>query len=175
MTNQNPGGETTVDLEFEGAPLKFTGRGYHDAVFASSSFESFAESWYFAGGEIGPYRMSCLLVSAINSSNAVNTGYLSNDGDIVQNQCSVYGTRKTDFNTITPYGIIVDNDGSFLPAGFTVEYTLTDGQKVTFDIRPSNMVIDQPILHRWVATAKGGKPGEAFEGQVMLEYFARGH
>src|SRR5882762_4009059 len=102
MSNQNTGGSATVDLQVGGSPLKFSGRGYHDASWSSGSFGSFVGAWYFGGGEVGPYRISYLLMTAINSSNPVNIGSLAMDGDIVQQQCSVAGTKQSDFNTVTP-------------------------------------------------------------------------
>ncbi|KAI0264216.1 hypothetical protein BC834DRAFT_924739 [Gloeopeniophorella convolvens] len=164
-----PGGTASVSAMVDGSPLVFEGSGYHDANWAPVPLNEAVSTWYFGSAQVGPYDLSFVSATALGSSRPLNTGYLSSSGTVLQNQCSVEGTKSVDISKLTPYGSAVQA-GVTVPAGFILEYTLQDGSEVTFNLSARGANPGQNIYHRWLGTATGGKPGENFEGAANFEW-----
>ena len=169
-----PGGPAEVSLTVNGTKFSFTGTGYHDANWLPEPLNAAVTSWYFLNAAVGPYDMSAVLVQAVNSTLQLGTGFLAKDGVILQNQCSVVGTRDTDISTATPTGSYEDN-GLTLPTGFTLSYTLANGDVYTFDLSKKGTNPDMSFYHRWIGTATGGLVGgEQETGTAVFEWLNPG-
>ncbi|KAA1476926.1 hypothetical protein DENSPDRAFT_562068 [Dentipellis sp. KUC8613] len=168
-----PGGEATVDIVYNGSPLKFTGAGYHDANWAPQPLNDIVTTWYFGSGRVGPYEFSYVSATPINSTLVLNTGYISRNGVVLQNQCSVEGKKSRDVSIVTPYGSATDT-GLTVPTGYILQYVLADGEKITFNLTAQGENPDLSVYHRWVGTAVGGKEGENIEGLSIFEWLNPG-
>ncbi|KAH9838003.1 uncharacterized protein C8Q71DRAFT_796352 [Rhodofomes roseus] len=169
-----PGGTADVTLTVNGTKLAFTGTAYHDANWLPAPLNEAVSSWYFLNAAVGPYDMSAVLVQPVNSSLKLNTGFLAKDGVVLQNQCSVVGARNTDISTATPTGSYIDS-GLTLPTGFTLSYTLANGDVYSFDLTSQGANPNQAIYHRWIGTATGGPVGGGQEtGTTVFEWLNPG-
>lgn len=168
-----------MDVVVDGIPLQFTGDGYHDANWAPEPLNNIVSTWYFGSGQVGPYDFSYVSATPVSTNSpsplTLNTGYLSIDGVILQNQCSVEGTKTKDISTITPYGSVEDN-GLTIPAGYVLEFVLGDGETYSFNLSSSGQNPDQSIYHRWVGTVVGGNVAseEQLEGSTVFEWLNPG-
>lgn len=173
------GGTAVVDVVVDGVPLQFTGDGYHDANWAPEPLNNIVSTWYFGSGQVGPYDFSYVSATPVSTNSpsplTLNTGYLSIDGVILQNQCSVEGTKTNDISMITPYGSVEDN-GLTVPAGYVLEFVLGDGETYSFNLSSSGQNPDQSIYHRWVGTTVGGNVAneEQLEGSTVFEWLNPG-
>ncbi|KAI0828473.1 hypothetical protein BC628DRAFT_1409100 [Trametes gibbosa] len=167
-----PGGAVDVDVTLGGSPLQFTGLGYHDQNWMPQPIDTFMDDWYFLDAQVGPYDLSAVFAAITGSTRDFNTGFLEHAGAILQNQCSLQGSRTSDFITITPYGLAFDApSGVNVMDGFILEYTLKDGEQYRFNLTGQSLVLDQPFYHRWVGSATGGKVGgEQFSGVSMYDW-----
>ncbi|GBE84143.1 hypothetical protein SCP_0601210 [Sparassis crispa] len=167
-----PGGRAVVDLLIDGTPLQFTGNGYHDHNFSPAPVFGYASQWYWVQAQLGPYLVAGVVMQAINSTNLANTGYLSESGVVLQNQCSFQGSRTVDFNTVTPYGASLDNvTGAVVPQGFLLGFTLEDGEQYSFNLTTVGTFPDTAIYYRWIGTATGGKVGGVeYTGTTIHEW-----
>jgi hypothetical protein len=98
-----PRGDATIDLEIHGSPLKGTAVGYHDHNWTSQPLDTFAYTWLTGQGSCVPFDLSYLEVQARGSprSNDITNGFLAYNGQFLQNECSLYGSKKNDYSTIT--------------------------------------------------------------------------
>jgi hypothetical protein len=158
------GAVSDVDMTIDGTKLRFTGQGYHDANWSPQPLNTAVSSWFFGQAQVGEYDLSYISVTPTNSTKILNTGYLSRAGVVLQNQCSLDGTRQNDRSIITPYGLQNDTvaGGVNVPTGFTVDYVLANGETFKFNLSSVGGAQnpDQNVYHRWVGTATGGKVGE---------------
>ncbi|KAJ7641284.1 hypothetical protein FB45DRAFT_1022045 [Roridomyces roridus] len=105
-------------------------------------------------------------------------GYLSRNGVVLQNQCSLGGTKNADYSTVTPYGL--ENDqvaGVAVPTGYLIGYVLANGEEFLFNLSSiaGAQNPDQNVYHRWVGRASGGKVGEEpEEGLTVFEWLNPG-
>lgn len=168
-----------VDVVVDGVPLQFTGDGYHDGNWAPVALNDIVSTWYFGQGQVGPYDFSYVYATPASTNSpsplTLTTGYLSIDGTILQNQCSVEGTKTTDISTITPYGSVED-DALTVPAGYVIEFVLANGEAYSFNLSSTGQNPDQSLYHRWVGTAVGGNvaSGEQLEGSTVFEWLNPG-
>ncbi|KAI0824026.1 hypothetical protein BC628DRAFT_1323523, partial [Trametes gibbosa] len=167
-----PGGSAKVAVVLSGTPLVFSGKGYHDANWMPRPIDAFMDDWYFLDAQVGPYDLSAVFSAITGSTRDFNTGFLEHAGTILQNQCSLAGTRTKDFVTITPYGLAFDQpSGVNVMKGFVLDYTLPNGDEYRFNLTGQSLVLDTPIYHRWVGSAVGGKVGgEQFTGLAMYDW-----
>ncbi|GBE84145.1 hypothetical protein SCP_0601230 [Sparassis crispa] len=167
-----PGGQAVVDLLIDGTPLQFIGNGYHDHNFSPAAIFGYASQWQWLQAQVGPYVLTGAIMQAINSTLIANTGYLAESGVVVQNQCSLVGSRRVDFNSVTPYGASFDNvTGAVVPQGFLLDYTLEDGEQYSFNLTTVGTFPDTPIYYRWIGTATGGKVGGVqYTGTTIHEW-----
>ncbi|KAJ7590315.1 hypothetical protein C8J56DRAFT_826243 [Mycena floridula] len=169
-----PGGIGEVDVVINGSRLRYTGSAYHDANWAHSTLNDFIDYWYFGYAEIGPYSFSFVRAGPLQSTLALNTGYLNKKGVVLQNQCSVDGSKTSDVSIIAPYGTVVEEDtGSTVPSAFNISFVLADATKITFnfDIIDENPRIS--VYHRFMAKITGGIEGDAadqVEGYGVVEW-----
>ncbi|KAH8078740.1 hypothetical protein BXZ70DRAFT_1012718 [Cristinia sonorae] len=166
-----PGSAAKVDLTVKGAPLKFVGNGYHDHNFTPLPINALVSSWYCGNARVGPYDMSFVLVKPRdNSTNILTTGYLSRNGVVLQNQCSINGTKSRDFSLTTPYGAKTEA-GVVVPEGYIVDYVLHNGEKFSFNLTSYDANPKRASYLRWVGNIVGGSvsKGEKFTGATMLE------
>ncbi|TCD68463.1 hypothetical protein EIP91_010749 [Steccherinum ochraceum] len=171
-----PGGNAQVAVKIGDTQLSFTGAGYHDANWAPAPLNKIVSSWSFGSAQVGPYDLSYVLAQPLGSSNprVLNTGYLSRNGVVLQNQCSVNGTKTKDMSLIKPYGSQMQA-GVTVPKGYVIEYVLANGESFSFNLTSSGVNPSQNIYHRWVGTAVGGKKGEKpFEGSTVFEWLNPG-
>nr|GAT51922.1 predicted protein [Mycena chlorophos] len=176
-----PGAVSEVDMTINGSPLKFTGQGYHDANWAPVPLNAVVDTWYFGTATVGDYDLSYISVAPVNSTKVLNTGYLSHKGVVLQNQCSLDGTKTTDHSVVTPYGLYSDEvSGVDVPTGYIVKYILENGDRYSFNLTSGGLGSaaqnpDQIVYHRWVGTASGGKVGEVpAEGLTVFEWLNPG-
>ncbi|KAH9940689.1 hypothetical protein B0H21DRAFT_571721 [Amylocystis lapponica] len=171
-----PGGQANVSFSINGTSFTFTGNAYHDANWLPAPLNDVVSSWYFLNAQVGPYHVSDVLVTPINSTRQLGTGYLSADDVVLQNQCSVVGAKTTDISTVTPFGEVHDSVSNVtLPAGFVIDYTLGNGDKYSFNLTARAQNPDQAIYHRWVGSATGGKVGgEQYTGTTLFEWLNPG-
>ena len=173
------GATSHVDMTINGTKLHFTGLGYHDASWLPQPFNAAVSTWYFGQAQVGEYDISCASVTPTNSTKILNIGYLSHRGIVLQNQCSIDGTKQTDRSSISPYGLQNDTvaGGINVPTGFIVEYILANGEKFKFNLSSVGGAQnpDQNVYHRWAGKATGGKVGEnkAF-GLAVFEWLNPG-
>ena len=165
-------------MMINGAKLEFHGYGYHDANWSPAPINNVVTTWDFGSAKVGPYDLSYISVTPVNSTRLLNTGFLSHNGIILQNQCSVQGTKTNDLSIITPYGLQHDTvSGVDVPQGFIIEYILTNGEKFSFNLT-SNGAAQNPdfsVYHRWAGTATGGKVGEPpYHGLTVFEWLNPG-
>jgi len=169
-----PGGTANVTLTVNGTELSFVGTAYHDANWLPAALNEAVSSWYFLNAAVGSYDMSAVLVQPVNSSLRLGTGFLAKDGVVLQNQCSVVGGRMADISTVMPTGSYTDG-GLTLPTGFTLSYTLANGDEYTFNLKSQGVNPNQAIYHRWIGTATGGPVGGAQEtGTTVFEWLNPG-
>lgn len=150
-------------MTLDGAKLAFSGLGYHDANWAPGPLNAAVSTWFFGSAQVGPYDLSYIAVTPANSTRVLNTGFLARDGVVLQNQCSLAGTKMADHSVITPYGVAHDAvAGVTVPTGFTIEYILANGEHFSFNLSSVNGAQnpDQNVYHRWVGIAEGGKLGD---------------
>ena len=162
-----------------GTKLQFTGKGYHDANWAPQALNEAVSSWYFGSAQVGPYDLSYISVTPINSSKILNTGYLSRNGVVLQNQCSLDGTKTNDHSIITPYGLVNDTTagGVSVPTGFIIDYILENGETFSFNLSSvaGGQNPDTAAYHRWNGLASGGKVGDAISsGLTVFEWLNPG-
>ncbi|KAH9951856.1 hypothetical protein B0H21DRAFT_775486 [Amylocystis lapponica] len=174
--NTIPGGSAIVDLVINGDPLVFAGHGYHDGNFGTQPLNVFVDSWYWLSAQVGPYDVVMSLQLPTNATRELTTGYLARSGVILQNQCSILGTRTEDVSTLTPYGAVWDAANNVtVPQGFIVEYNLDDGQQYSFNLTGLGQNPNAIIYRRWIGTASGGAVGEAqYEGTTVFEWLNPG-
>ncbi|KAI0766983.1 hypothetical protein BD413DRAFT_146404 [Trametes elegans] len=156
-----PGGKVTVDVVLNGTALKFSGKGYHDQNWMPHPVDAFIDDWYYMNAQIGPYDLSAVYAAITGSTRDTNTGFLARDGVILQNQCSLQGSRDKDFVTLTPYGKTYEPETNVtLMNGFILDYTLSNGDEYWFNISASqSLMLGQAIYHRFVGPAVGGRSG----------------
>lgn len=169
------GGVSEVDMTINGTQLQFTGHGYHDANWSPQPLNAAVSSWYFGSANVGDYDLSYISVTPTNSTKILNTGYLSRNGIVLQNQCSLQGTKQNDHSVITPYGSASDNitGGVNVPTGYIIDYILANGEKFSFNLSSvaGSQNPDSIAYHRWVGQATGGKVGESLSyGQTVFEW-----
>jgi len=174
-----PGGGSDVDMLIKGTRLQFHGLGYHDANWSPQPLNAAVSTWYFGQAQVGEYDLSYISVTPTNSTKILNTGYLSRGGIVLQNQCSLDGTKQNDRSIITPYGLQNDTvaGGLNVPTGFLIDYVLANGAKFTFNLSSVSGAQnpDQNVYHRWVGTATGGKVGEKpSSGLTVFEWLNPG-
>jgi len=174
-----PGAVSDVDMTIHGTKLQFTGLGYHDANWLPQAFNAAVSTWSFGQAQVGEYDFSYISITPTNSTKILNTGYLSRGGVVLQNQCSLDGTKETDYSIISPYGL--ENDtvagGLSIPTGFIIEYVLANGETLKFNLSSVGGAQnpDQNVYHRWVGTATGGKVGESpSSGLTVFEWLNPG-
>ncbi|OSC98917.1 hypothetical protein PYCCODRAFT_1427569 [Trametes coccinea BRFM310] len=167
-----PGGPARVDVTLSGSRLQFTGQGYHDANWMPQPIDAFMDDWYFFDAQVGPFDLSAVYAAITDTTRVFNTGFLEESGSILQNQCSVQGSRNEDKISITPYGLAVDEAFHMnVMQGFILEYTLKNGDVYSFNLTGQSLVLDQPIYHRWVGSAVGGKVGgKQYTGVAMYDW-----
>ncbi|RPD54042.1 hypothetical protein L227DRAFT_604267 [Lentinus tigrinus ALCF2SS1-6] len=167
-----PGGSASVDVTLDGTRFKFHGQGYHDANWMPQPIDKFIDDWYFLDAQVGPFDLSAVWAKISGATREFTTGFLQRDGVILQNQCSVLGSKTDDFVTITPYGLGFDEpSGVNVMKGFILEYTLADGDEYRFNVSGESLVLDQSIYHRWVGPAVGGRVGgKQYSGIVMYDW-----
>ncbi|KAJ7480409.1 hypothetical protein B0H11DRAFT_2157889 [Mycena galericulata] len=173
-----PGAVSQVDMTINDAPLRFTGQGYHDSNWSPVPLNAAVSSWFFGTAQVGDYDLSYISVTPADSTNILNTGYLSCNGVTLQNQCSLEGSKATDHSIITPYGLEHDAvAGVDVPTGYIIQYILANG--VQFEFNLSSIAgaqnPDQNVYHRWVGRATGGKVGEPPQsGLTVFEWLNPG-
>ncbi|KAJ7058532.1 hypothetical protein C8F01DRAFT_292756 [Mycena amicta] len=174
-----PGAVSEVDMTINGAKLQFTGQGYHDQNWAPEPLNSAVTTWYFGTASVGDYDLSYISVTPANSTKILNTGYLAHKGVVLQNQCSLDGTKTKDHSIITAYGL--DHDavsGVDVPTGYIIDYILADGERYSFNLSSVGSAAqnpDQIVYHRWVGRATGGKVGEKpSKGLTVFEWLNPG-
>ena len=167
-----PGGSASVDVSIDGTRFKFDGQGYHDANWMPQTIDTFIDDWYFLDAQVGPFDLSAVWARISGATREFTTGFLQRDGVILQNQCSVLGSKMEDIVTITPYGLAFDEpSGVNVMKGFILDYTLADGEEYRFNVSGESLVLDQSIYHRWVGSAVGGKVGgQQYSGVVMYDW-----
>ncbi|KAI0329354.1 hypothetical protein GY45DRAFT_1371657 [Cubamyces sp. BRFM 1775] len=167
-----PGGAALVDVTLGGDRLQFAGQGYHDANWMPQPIDAFMDDWYFFDAQVGPFDLSAVYAAITGATRQFTTGFLEQSGAILQNQCSVQGSREADFVAITPYGLAVDEAFQMnVMEGFILEYTLKNGDQYLFNLTGQSLVLDQPIYHRWVGSAVGGKVGgQQYTGVAMYDW-----
>ena len=176
------GGKATVNLIVNGSPLQFTGLGYHDANWAPVPLNKIVTSWYFGSAQIGPYDFSYTWAQTIgNNSRALNTGFLSRDGVILQNQCSVDKTKTKDISIVTPYGLTTAPGGLSVPTGYIIKYILANGEVFSFNLTAAGANPDISVYHRWLGAGVGGKvigadgrTTETYKGLAVFEWLNPG-
>lgn len=166
-------------MTINGTQLQFTGLGYHDANWSPQPLNAAVSSWYFGSATVGEYDLSYISVTPTNSTKILNTGYLSRNGIVLQNQCSLQGTKKNDHSVITPYGSANDtiSGGVNVPMGFIIDYILSNGERFSFNLSSivGSQNPDSIAYHRWVGLATGGKVGESLSsGQTVFEWLNPG-
>lgn len=176
-----PAGRVAVSLTVDGTPLMFTGTGYHDQNFISVSdlFGDVITQWFFGTAQVGPYVFSYLETQTFGSSNVVTTGFLARDGVVLQNQCSLASSSSTqppNTSKLSRFGVIrSEASGVDVPAGYTITYTLSDGEQFIFNLTETTEVLDLPVYHRSIVPVTGGKVGESpSEGVVLFEWLNPG-
>ncbi|KAL1938713.1 hypothetical protein VTO73DRAFT_11316 [Trametes versicolor] len=167
-----PGGAARVSVSLGGSDLSFSGVGYHDQNWMPAAIDGFMDDWYFLDAQVGPYDLSAVFAAITGSTRDFNTGFLEHAGTVLQNQCSLQGSRTQDLVTITPYGVAFDEPSEVnVMSGFVLEYTLKNGDLYWFNITGQSLVLDQPFYHRWVGSAVGGKVGgEQFTGVSLYDW-----
>ncbi|KAF7291120.1 hypothetical protein MIND_01255100 [Mycena indigotica] len=173
-----PGAVSEVDMKINGARLRFTGQGYHDANWAPAPLNTAVDSWFFGTASVGDYDLSYISVSPSNSTRTLNTGYLAHKGIVLQNQCSLEGTKSKDRSVIKPYGLDQSSSGVPVPTGFIIDYILGNGEMYSFNLSSvgsSAQNPDEVVYHRWVGQASGGKVGGVSEqGLTVFEWLNPG-
>lgn len=169
------GGTVDVDVTINGTQLQFSGNGYHDQNWMPLALNEFISSWYFGFAEIGPYTLSYVSVTPVNSPIVFNTGYLATDQAVLQNQCSVNGTKTTDISIIQPKGKMAGAQGTVAPSTWTLSYVIEDGTEFEFEMVPTAANPDLNIYQRWTGSITGGKKGdESYEGVATFEWLNPG-
>ncbi|KZT00073.1 uncharacterized protein LAESUDRAFT_764941 [Laetiporus sulphureus 93-53] len=171
-----PGGTAHVNLSIDGTAFDIIGNGYHDANWSPVPLNEVVSSWYFLQAQVGPFDMSGILAVPLNSTRNLSTGYLSESGVILQNQCSLAGSRTTDFSNITTYGSYHDSTSNVtLPTGFILSYITANGDEYAFNLTSLGQNPDETIYHRWIGTASGGEVGGAqYTGTTVFEWLNPG-
>ncbi|KAF5393884.1 hypothetical protein D9757_000285 [Collybiopsis confluens] len=170
-----PGGIADVDVTINGTRLAFSGNGYHDQNFMSLALNEFISSWYFGFAEVGPYTFSYVSATPVNSSIVFNTGYLATDQAVLQNQCSINGTKTTDISLIQPKGEMEGPEGTITPSSWILSYVLDDGSEFEFELKPTGANPNLAIYQRWTGSISGGKKGEEiYEGVATFEWLNPG-
>ncbi|PCH37110.1 hypothetical protein WOLCODRAFT_146536 [Wolfiporia cocos MD-104 SS10] len=175
-TTTIPGGNATVSLDINGTLLQFAGSAYHDANWLPAPLNEVVNNWYFVNAAVGPFDLSGVLATAINSTRQLSTGFLAESGVILQNQCSLAGSKPVDNSTITLYGETYDLEtGVNLQTGLIISYALENGDEYSFNLTSLVQNPDQIIYHRWIGTASGGKiGGTQYEGMTVFEWLNPG-
>jgi hypothetical protein len=169
------GGIADVDLTINGTQLKFTGNGYHDQNWMPLALNQFISSWYFGFAEVGPYTLSYVSVIPVNSTVVFNTGYLATDQAVLQNQCSVNGTKTTDIAVVQPKGAVAGGEGTVAPASWMLNYIAGDGSEFEFELIPTGANPSLAVYQRWTGSISGGKKGEEkYEGVATFEWLNPG-
>lgn len=167
-----------MDLTINGSKLQFSGNGYHDANWSPQPINAAVDTWFFGSAQIGPYDLSYISITPTNSQKILTTGYLSHNGVVLENQCSLQGSKTKDISVITPWGSHQDTVANVLvPQGFIIEYILQNGDQYRFNLTSTGGVQnpDQNVYHRWVGTGTGGKVGEPpSSGLTVFEWLNPG-
>ncbi|KAH9950183.1 hypothetical protein B0H21DRAFT_706391 [Amylocystis lapponica] len=174
--NAISGSSASVNFVVNGEPLAFSGHGYHDGKFGTQPLNTFVDSWYWLNAQVGPYDVVVSRQLPTNATRELTTGYLARSGVVLQNQCSIQGTRGQDASTLTPYGAALDSgNNATVPQGFVVEYTLEDGQQYSFNVTGLVQNPSTAVYRRWVGTVSGGAVGETqYEGTSVFEWLNPG-
>jgi hypothetical protein len=158
-----PRAAATVKLEILGSAFELDDAvGYHDHNWASKPLDQYAYTWLTGQGSCGPFDLSYLEVQALGSprSNDVTNGFLAYEGEYLQNECSLYGSKAKDYSNITLTGQTVDPITSqTIPTGIILDYFLANGSHYQFPLTNSVQNPDQIPYHRWTLTGKGGLVG----------------
>ncbi|KAI0759141.1 hypothetical protein BD413DRAFT_289274 [Trametes elegans] len=171
-----PGGGARIDVTLGDTRLQFAGEGYHDQWFMAQPMDAFLDDWYYLNAQVGPYDLSAVYAALKGAEREFTTGFLGQADAILQNQCGVRGARTSDVVTITPFGLAFDEpSGVNVMDGFTLAYTLRNGDEYRFNLTGQSIVLNRAFYHRWVGSAVGGKVGGTqYSGVSMYDWLNPG-
>ncbi|KAJ7468895.1 hypothetical protein B0H11DRAFT_1920910 [Mycena galericulata] len=140
-----PGAVSQVDMTINDAPLRFTGKGYHDSNWSPVPLNAAVSSWFF-----GTAQNQCSLEGSKATDHSIITRYgLEHD--------AVAGVD-------VPTGYIIQY---ILANGEQFEFNLSS---IAGAQNP-----DQNVYYRWVGRATGGKVGEPPQsGLTVFEWLNPG-
>ena len=153
-----------INLTIQGTPFQLTNAtGYHDHNWGPVTFDTFIYTWLSGQGSCGPYDLTYVEVQALNSTRErdVLKGYLAKDGQVLQNQCSLYGSQSANNITVTPTGEVFDAaTNQTVPTGLNLDYDIAGDGSYHFELYNSVIGPDVLVYRRWRLGGKGGKVGE---------------
>ncbi|KZT50376.1 hypothetical protein CALCODRAFT_521993 [Calocera cornea HHB12733] len=162
--NSIPDGTAIVDLTYNGIPLKYTGRGYHDSNWGAIPMEIMG-TYYWGHARFGPYAIVWFDMLDLEGVEH-QLGYLSENGRILANSCGSLTVRGTGANSTYP------PSANQSPTGFHIVYDM--GHEGTLEVNVTNteiIQIEPPLYMRWVGSVVGGIQGkETYEGVSLYEW-----
>ncbi|KZO94776.1 hypothetical protein CALVIDRAFT_483902 [Calocera viscosa TUFC12733] len=162
--NSIPDGTAIVDLTYNGLPIKYTGRGYHDSNWGSMPLEIMG-TYYWGHARFGPYAV--VWFDMLDTEGVEHQlGYVSENGKILANSCGSITVRPTGANSTYP------PNANQSPTGFHILYDMGDAG--IFELNATNTAVIQiepPLYMRWVGSVVGGIQGkETYEGVSLYEW-----
>ncbi|GIJ90990.1 hypothetical protein Asppvi_009955 [Aspergillus pseudoviridinutans] len=168
----------SVSVDIGGTWFNLTGRGYHDHNWAPESLDTYIYTWLFGAGSCGPFDLGYVEVQPLNSTRKddVVQGTLAYEGQILQTECNLYGTRSSSIVTVELVGKALDPiTGQTVPTGVNLEYILGNGTHYQFNLTNTVTNPDQVPYKRWRYGGSGGQlDGPQYECSVIADWLNPG-
>ncbi|KAK9787385.1 putative Hydroxyneurosporene synthase protein [Seiridium cardinale] len=165
--NAVPDGDAEVYYMVNGTEITFSGVGYHDKNWGTSSFLSRVQSWYWIHGRLGPYSI-VVWDGLTPAGEEYVSGYVARDGEILFAANSSITVRPIGTNTTYP-----PTPGD-KPTGFTVRIDMGNSGIMDIDIA-TTLSVDAAVFGeaRFVGQMIGGIKGSSnYTGTASLEQYA---
>jgi hypothetical protein len=168
--NAVPDANAVVNMTVNGAPLQFSGYGYHDKNWGDVPFTQAVQSWYWGHGRLGPY--SIVWFDALDTTGKEYTsGYVTKGSTVLESSCS------TGAVVVRPYGSNADYPpvpSSGVPTGFNIKFKL--GLLGTLDVNAAVQAIQIPggagsTYGRYIGPLTGTLGGVKYTGTALFEQF----
>lgn len=162
--NSIPDGLAIVDLTYNGIPINYQGRGYHDSNWGAIPMEIMG-TYYWGHAKFGKYAL--VYFDMLDQEGVEHKlGYLTENGKVVANSCGSITVRGTGSNSTYPPA---SNQN---PTGFHILYDMGSAGILEVNLTNTEIVqIEPPLYMRWVGSVSGGIQGrETYEGIALYEW-----
>lgn len=163
-----PDATAIIDLNINGAPLKFQGVGYHDKNWGAEPLQKAVKSWYWGHGRLGPYSLVWFDTVTLDGREHFSS-WVTKGGKIVSQSCI------PDSIVVRPWGANPEFPpprGAGAPSGYTLRYDMGTAGVLMANFTQEAVVQDTELYKRMIGSISGGVAGgEQYNGRALCEQF----